>query len=61
MCKEQCKLAVYFRLVFKDITLATRMANKDLSPMDLSGAASQVAEKWRKWSVPSNTMPKAKA
>lgn len=25
------------------------MANKGLSPMDLSGSASQVAEKWRKW------------
>ena len=25
------------------------MANKGLSPLDLSGSASQVAEKWRKW------------
>ena len=36
-------------MIYKDITLATRMANKGLLPMDLSGSASQVAEKWRKW------------
>ena len=33
----------------KDITMATRMTNKSLLPMDLSGSASQVAEKWQKW------------
>ena len=36
-------------MLHKDITLATRMANKGLSPMDSLGSASQVAEKWRKW------------
>ena len=36
-------------MIYKDITLATRMANKALLPMDLSASASQVAEKWRKW------------
>ena len=39
-------------MIYKDITLATRMANKGLLPMDLSGSASQVAEKWRKWKRP---------
>ena len=36
-------------MLHKDITLVTRMANKGLSPIDLLGSASQVAEKWRKW------------
>ena len=35
-------------MLHKDITLATRMANKGLSPMDLSGSASQTPEKWWK-------------
>ena len=35
-------------MLHKDITLATRTANKGLSPMDLSGSASQTPEKWRK-------------
>ena len=35
-------------MLHKDITLATRMANKGLSPMDFSGSASQTPEKWRK-------------
>ena len=36
-------------MLHKDITLATSMAKKGLSPMNLSGSALQVAEKWRKW------------
>ena len=42
-------VSVSFFVIYKDITLATRMANKGLLPMDLLGSASQVAEKWRKW------------
>ena len=34
-------------MLHKDITMATRMANKGLSPMDLSGSASQTPKKWR--------------
>ena len=44
-----CVFSISFFVLHKDITLATRMANKGLSPMDLSRSASQVAEKWRKW------------
>ena len=41
--------SISFFVIHKDITLATRIANKGLLPMDLSGSALQLAEKWRKW------------